>query len=1121
MSVRRPLGAPADSRLTDAVRSDNVPLDARPTSCAIRPAWMDVHPTSGGLMHSPSLVEVHSYPRATSGRTGSQRGAWFGAALLLFSALAFAVPARAQGTGRITGTVTDSTSGRPIGTVQVSVVGTRLGAASDESGRYSINSVPVGTYSVETRRLGYKPRVVTGVTVTEGGTATADFPLSANALVLQSVVTTGVVDPTSGTRVPFTVGKVDVSQLPVPSTNAVEAIQGKIAGVTIVPSGQPGSGTSIMLRTPTSINKGNTPMMVVDGVIQSDAFGGSSADLESMDIESIEVVKGAAAASLYGSRAANGVIQIRTRRGSELSSGATRFTLRSEVGTNQLGGKIDWARSHYYRTDTVAGALTYVDAAGNAVLRAGRVARPDSARFQDQAYPGPVYDQVDRFFDPGQFYKNSINVGQNSGRTNWFLSLVNSREDGVVLNSGQYEQNDVRLNLDHRPFDQVRLSFSGYHSRSDRHELYGDTFFDLINQAPDVDLRAPDPDGTPYLFQGDPEGREENPLYVLATEDNRRRRARTQGSLAARYEPLGWLSFDGNVSYDRSDRRNNFFLDQGLKTEGFAGGGPGEISVTTGTTNALNAEVSANLLGEFGPATVRTTFRSVMERESNEVTTSDGENLTAPGVRSLNNAQVLQTSSSIEEIRATGYFLSVGADYDGKYIADALYRRDGSSLFGPDEIWNNYYRVSGAYRMSEEAWWPVPALSEFKLRASRGTAGTRPDFSDQYETFSFAAGGNLVKQNLGNRSLKPEKATETEIGIDAILHDRYSLQLSYARVNVVDELIQIPLAGIYGFGNQYQNAGKIKGNTIEGTLEARLISRPNLSWRMGLVADRSRHEVTEFKRACQQTNTIAFHCAGETLGAMYGFHFVNSIDQLPVEAQARANEFAVNDEGLLVYVGYDSVSTPGFREPYKYTQGETKKRWGTAPITIGGGNYAFGMPIIMRDSTGSNAVVRIGDGNPDFHWGLSNNVSWRGIAFYALVDAQVGGQNYNQTRQRMYQWAKHGDVDQNGKTQELKKPIEYYIALYQANDPTDYFVEDAGYVKLREASISYQLSGRLLNAVSRFGARGATLSLIGRNLLTFSDYSGYDPEVGNTIVRLDSFDYPRYRTFSGSFQIVF
>src|SRR5262249_21151013 len=151
--------------------------------------------------------------------------------------------------------------------------------------------------------------------------------------------------------------------------------------------------------------------------------------------------------------------------------------------------------------------------------------------------------------------KNSLSVSQNSGRTNWLLSVVNSKEDGVVLNGGAYGQNDIRFNLDHRLRDNLSLSFGGYHSRSDRDQLDGNTFFELINQSPDVDLRQPDPDGTPYIFQGDPtEGREPNPLYILATASNKRHRARTQGSLATKFSPLGWLSFDANVSYDRSDR---------------------------------------------------------------------------------------------------------------------------------------------------------------------------------------------------------------------------------------------------------------------------------------------------------------------------------------------------------------------------------------------------------------------------------------------------------------------------------------------------------------------------------------------------------------------------------------
>jgi hypothetical protein len=122
----------------------------------------------------------------------------------------------------------------------------------------------------------------------------------------------------------------------------------------------------------------------------------------------------------------------------------------------------------------------------------------------------------------------------------------------------------------------------------------------------------------------------------------------------------------------------------------------------------------------------------------------------------------------------------------------------------------------------------------------------------------------------------------------------------------------------------------------------------------------------------------------------------------------------------------------------------------------------------------------------------------------------------------MYQWAKSRDVDQTGKPQELKKPVEYYVNLYAANNPTDYFVEDAGYVKLREVSVKYRFGQRAVNLLKSVGARGAAVSLIGRNLFTSTKYKGYDPEVGsNTLTRLDSFDYPRYRTLTGSFEITF
>jgi hypothetical protein len=415
--------------------------------------------------------------------------------------------------------------------------------------------------------------------------------------------------------------------------------------------------------------------------------------------------------------------------------------------------------------------------------------------------------------------------------------------------------------------------------------------------------------------------------------------------------------------------------------------------------------------------------------------------------------------------------------------------------------------------MGEESWWPFKrTITEFKPRISRGTAGGRPDFDDQFETLAFLQGGGLQKQTLGNRFLRPELATETEAGLDLIVRDRYSLQLSYARSVVRDQLLAVPLAGLYGYTSQWQNAGTVTGNTVEATLEARVVQRPTFNWRLGFVADRSRNRVTEFNRTCFQRNTIAFLCAGETLGSMYGFRFVKGAGELPADAGARAAEFQPNDEGLLVWVGPNN----------RFTDGEAKRLWGTS-TTIGSSVYGWGMPITQLDATGSQAVVKIGDGNPNFHYGVSNNVTWRSLTVFALVDVNVGGQVYNQTNQRMYQWARSGDVDQSGKPQELKKPVDYYAALYAANSPTDYFVEDAGFAKLREVALRYRLGRRLVAPLARVGASGMSLSLIGRNLLTFTDYKGYDPEVftANGLTRLDSFVYPRYRTFTGSVEVTF
>jgi TonB-linked SusC/RagA family outer membrane protein len=1010
-----------------------------------------------------------------------------------------AARARSQ-TGRVAGTVSDSVTGLPVTQIQVIVVGTTLAGQTRDDGRYTISGVTPGTYTLETRRLGYAPVRRTGVIVTAGQTATVDFRIGVAPLRLQETVVTGVVDPTSGTKVPFTVGRVTREDAPVPPLNAIAGVQGKVAGVTMVPPNQPGAGVSIFLRSPSSINKTNTPLFVVDGVILSDIGSLTTADLNSLDIESIEVVKGAAGASLYGSRASSGIISIKTRRGTDLGFGQSRFSVRSEIGSSAIAHELEWAQYHYYLVNANG---EWVNTAGTVVPRSQRVSRPASERFQDQRYGVPTYDPVKEFFDPGGYIVNSITMAQNGDRTNFLTTLSQQDQKGVILGNGGYNRKDVRINLDHRPRQDVSFSLSGFHQRSDRDEIDGDPFFDLIHQAPDVNLLEPDPDGSKYKFQPDPEGIRVNPLYTVTTQDSRSQRLRTLGAVDLRYAPLSWLSVDGNLSYDRSDRNSRTFIDRGVKTPNSPSGGVGSLTLSSNFTDAVNGSGSASLLKDFGALTARSTFRVIGERQKNVNQSATGTDLAVAGVPRMGAAKTWTSSSLQEDIRSESYLGTFGADYGGRYIVDALLRRDGSSLFGPGQQWAGYYRMSGAYRVAEERWWPWQRINEFKLRFSQGTAGNRPSFADQFETYSVT-NGVLEKNTLGNRLLRPEQRTEKEVGLDAIVDNRYSLQISYADSKTTDELVQIPLPGAIGYALQWQNAGTVRGHTLEGTVEAQMIQRPGFSWKLGVVADRSRNHISEFNRSCVRAASISYRCVGEDLGTMWGLKYASALTELPAVHANSGSAFEVNDDGLLVAVG-----TGGH-----YTDAQ---KWGTN-LTIDGQPFAWGMPIVIKDSTNQGAVLHIGTGNARFHYGISNNIRWRGFQVYGLLDTQVGGDIYNGTKQRMYQYGRSTDEDQVGKPDGQKKPIDYYALLYNGNTVNSWFVEPGGYVKLREVSVRYQLPRTVVNRLHAARFSNASLVVIGRNLYTWTRYSGYDPDVGTAVNRFDSFEYPAYRTITGTIQ---
>lgn len=1018
-----------------------------------------------------------------------------------------AQPATPVGRGRVTGTVTDEETKRPIPGVTVRLVGTASAALTDSAGRYAIANVAPGVFNVEARRIGYGLGRHDNLRVERDGTLRVDFALRDNPLRLQDVVVSATVDPISGVKTPFSVAKLSAEDMPVPpNMSAAGVIQGKVASAKIIRAGGPGAGVNIQLRTPTSQFNSNSPIFVVDGVILNTQATRTTGDIESIDIASVEVINGASAATLYGSLGANGVISIRTNRGQGLALGATQFALRSEGGFNQFTRAPQKARFHQYRVNA---AGQYVNAAGTVVSRAQRTLDPDG--FKDNPYADPLYDAAD-IFEAGQFNTVNLSLAQNTAGTNFAVIYNRYREQGVVEGAQGYTRQNLRVNVDHRRGDNFELGVSAYHQRSMEDPTVL-SFSDFFNFDPDVDLRARAADGN-YHVRPDSTSTLTNPFYRQQVyRDDLTRRGRTLLNTTLKYRPLSWLTLDASMGYDRSDRQYESFIPRGiLETNGQAltlGSFQRDVDNVEGTS----FNFGATYLDKFGDLTTRFGLSALIQREVNPFTRATATDFSVTGVRDLDVGLTRSVSSSLTDRRMNSGLASLGLDYADKLIGDFAIRREGNSLYGPDSRWNNFYRASAAYRLSQESWWGVPGFTDFKLRYSYGTAGNRPGFYDQYEALSLAAGGLPTRQSLGNRALKPEIASEHEFGIDAILRDRVSVTLAYARQKSTNNIVTIPLPALTGFNTQNQNVGDIRGNSLEATIQAQLVRRRNVSWDMNLVADRQRSEIGTFGRSCY-TDGILYRCAGANLGEMWGNRFVGSLDDLPAVHARSRDRFQVNDEGYVVAVGAGN----GWRD------GIAKGLWGTT-VNVDGVNYAWGRPILRRDSVGNTVYEKIGSSFSDVNLGLGNTVKWRGVTLYGLVTGQVGGNIYNNIRQGLYSSGDHPDVVQAGKPDELKKPLLYYTAVDGVSSGNgnynSAFVEDGSFLKLSEASVRFSLPARFLSRLGRLGADRAAIELIGRNLFILTDYRGIDPEAGTPLQRVENTGYPLYRTITAAVNLAF
>ena len=1139
---------------------------------------------------------------------------WCGPAAAVIAAFAIAGKAQAQG-AVITGKVTTE-QGREVSGANVTIPELNVSVGTNAAGNYTI-SIPAARLNgnpvlVRVRAIGFVPKASN--VLLNAGAQTANFSLTQDINKLEAVVTTGVTGATAQRNLPFSVSHLDTTDMKVPAMNPLAQLAGKVPGASIVSaSGRPGAAPAVLLRGPTAITgsgRGQGPLIIVDGVMLTaqgqNTGGGGLPDINPQDIETVEVLKGAAAASLYGAYAGAGVINIRTKRGSSSTDGV-HFTGRSEFGTSDVEHHIDINNAHALELDETgtkfcigasSGAARFsclrsIDYASEARRINGQAldfplspvgsfpVDPGSAiggtdpvlraGFMTRLWPGYNYDAVSQFVRPKPVINNSLDMRGRYGNTSFFSSVSGLDQGGAIKYLNGFQRTTARLNLDQQIGTRWTASLTSYFARGQKdgfnQEDGGSAFFRLTRTVPIANLNAVDSLGRLYVRPnlGGGGTQNYNPLYLLQNDAQNSKTNHFTGSGNLHFVANSWLDLEGNIAYDGSQTNLDIFDDKGyrINTAGTVtpGGDASRVWKSAEQLQSYNASMNMNITHDLrDDIHSRTTFRYLFEREDNDYRRTNGGILTVVGVPNLANVQstTLGGSSNVQSIRSLAFVAAQNFEIKDRYILDALVRRDGSSLFGSANRWKTFGRGSVAWRISQEPWYFLPALNELKLRASVGTAGGRPGFAYQYETYNIN-NGFVSKSTLGNRFLKPESIRENEYGIDMEAFHRIGLSVNYALSNSRDQILLVPVPSVTGFGQQWKNAGVLQNKTWEASLNVPIITGKDLQYSTRFIYDRNRAVITHlyvpsftFGATAQATDQIFLAKEGERYGTFYGRAFATSCSQLPSQLAASCGHpgdaFQRNQDGWIVWVGQGNSIQDGITKnlwmsqlptnsPFYATSGAGQNGYLNPSVAVN-----WGMPIIIRDSSGSAVQTPLGNPLPNFHWALSHTLSYKRFNAYALFDANIGQHVYNQGRGWSYLDFLEGRESQIGASVENAKPLGYYYragapdqsrlgGLYDLLGPNNAVTEDASFVKLRELSVGFRLGS--------FGRMGGdwNLNLIGRNLHTWTDYTGFDPEVGFGAVNgagstangsgsaainaIDAFQFPNLRSFTFSLSTSF
>lgn len=1084
-------------------------------------------------------------------RQGTRLSRWLTAGLAILAA-----PAIAWAQGQvITGKVT-AEGGVGIEAATVYITELSIGVQTNQEGLYTLN-VPAArlsgaTVNVRVRAIGYTPTTFS-VTLAAGRVA-HDFVLKTDVNRLSEVVVTGSIEGTERSKVPFAVGRLTTEDVPVVSPSPLLALQGKVPGLRIAQTnGKPGDAPAIMLRGPTSINasgRDTGPLIIVDGVIMR---VGSLDEIGGLDIESVEVVKGAAGASLYGTTAANGVMIIKTKRGA--TQEGVRFNVHSEYGVSDLSSAHYFQPANHMLGQDETGKRFCVQGSGgisscsrtmdfmSEILRINNVNADTTRTVQQFQWNGPSASsgQLQNVFQsniwPGQYYNplaqvsaanpvkiTSVDATGRAGSTRYFVSGGYTDDPGAIKYLKGQQQIRGRLNLDFEARSDLLISVSSLVDQGTT-DTNGFGFGQIMRGFPaGTDATAVDTLGRPIKRGGGAGIRGSGngtiaPLYDPQYSYNRRNTQRLLANMTVNYFPAEWISFDAALGTDSRRGYETDYIPKGYRTTSVSTSTNfGNMQVYNNNSSALNGNASVTIRKQL-TSNIASKFnlKGLYDESNSNANQSTGQQFVVKDIYTLSNTtQNFTTASSLSKVVNMGVVGGANFDIKGKYILDGTYRYDGSSLFGSGNRWAPFGRISGVWRISEEPWFKVPHVSDMRLRASRGTAGNTPRFDAQYETYSCSAGGCSLGQ-AGNSKLKPETTTEIESGVDLTLFDRLGLELTNASSTTRNQILNVPTPASLGFSNQWQNAGTLTNNTWELGVSLPVIARRDLQWSMRASWDRTRTYITQLNlpeyfdgSAGGGAGSIFLITADRTkqdgiprnrYGNLWGRKFYHSCSEMDASLQSQCGDgkaYQVNGQGWLVWVGQGNSWKDGITKNLWQTKMSSADSPWNVPIY-------FGMPIIDRPLRGQKGETKgishiLGSALPSFRMSYNTTLTYKRLTVYGLFDGTFGHRIDNVNKGWGVFDFQSDYFDQAGRTVENATPVGYgwrvgspegagVGGFYDQLGPNNWNVEPGTYVKLREVSVSY-----LVGPIA--GVGDWTFGLVGRNLHTWTSYGGVDPEVG-------------------------